>query len=296
MPVGAAAGVGAVGSIYSGIQNSNNASKAMNMQQAALQQNLDLQRQFMAQQQATYGPLQKQLIQMATSDQPLDYGLNSGAIQTNADAAERNLAQQMAMRGLSGSGVQAAGATGLELGRANALSQAFQQGLVNRRNLGVNLLSQYNPAQGPMMVGNALSQQAGMFGNFAGMYNNAAQQSWGGLGQGLNAWAQNYQLQQAINKMNPTITDGTGQAGEDSMLYNGGAAPMAMNGNPYGMGSGVFGPWSLNPQSAQAPLSTGSSMNANSPYGAGSGVFGPWSLSGQTDLSNSNSSNTHSVQ
>ena len=164
----------------------------MGQQQNAANANLALNQQYMQQQESRYGPLMDQYVQQASGSTPLDYGITSGAIQQNYDTAQRNLATQMAARGLSGSGLAGAGTGGLEIGRANALSSAFQQGLVNRRNLGMQVLQHYNPQGAVQGVSNAYGNQQQMYGQYAGMYNQAAAQGYGAASSALGSAAQAY--------------------------------------------------------------------------------------------------------
>jgi len=176
---------------YSAYANNKAAGKAGDQQQAMYQRDLDSREAFQRQQQQLYGPLEQKMIEQASSDQPLYYGQMSGAIQGNYDQAQRGLNTQMAMRGMSGSGLQGAQSTGLEMGRAGALSGAFQQGLQARTNLGMNVLQRYNPAQNQQNMQQGLGQMGGFYGQQAQQFGNAAQQGWGMVGQGASDLMQN---------------------------------------------------------------------------------------------------------
>lgn len=191
-----AVGTAAVG-IVSGISSSNQQSKAMQAQQQAAQQQLQLEQQFMQQQNQLYGPLMQQYVQQASGGAPLDYGLISGGIQGGYDAAQRNLQSQLASRGLSASGLAGAGATGLEIGRAGALSQAFQQGLDRRRQLGLNVLQHYNPGANVQGVAGAFGNMQNLYGQYAGMYGQAAQGAYGSAASALGNAAKGFMMQPA---------------------------------------------------------------------------------------------------
>ena len=194
-------------SAYSASQNAKQASAAMGAQQNAANQNLALEQQYMHQQDQLYKPLMTQYVQEASGSTPLDYGITSGAIQNNYDAAQRNLATQMAARGLGASGLAGAGAGGLEIGRANALSSAFQQGMVNRRNLGLQVLQHYNPQGAVQGVSNALGNQQQMYGQYAGMYNQAAAQGYGAASSALGSAAQVYGMNQQPQAPAPSLSE-----------------------------------------------------------------------------------------
>ena len=193
---------------YSAYANNKAAGKAGDQQQAMYQRDLDSREAFQRQQQQLYGPLEQKMIEQASSDQPLYYGQMSGAIQGNYDQAQRGLNTQMAMRGMSGSGLQGAQSTGLEMGRAGALSGAFQQGLQARTNLGMNVLQRYNPAQNQQNMQQGLGQMGGFYGQQAQNFGNAAQQGWGMVGQGAGALMQNQLL--GGNSWQPAIPQGLG--------------------------------------------------------------------------------------
>jgi len=205
----------AVGSMVVGAYNANQsgkaAGKATDQQNAMYQQDLASRQAFQAQQQQMYGPLEQKMIEQASSDQPLYYGQMSGAIQGNYDQAQRGLNTQMAMRGMSGSGLQGAQSTGLEMGRAGALSGAFQQGLQARTALGMNVLQRYNPFQNQANVQQGLGQMGEFYGQQANKFNQAAASGWGMVGQGASDLMQN-QLGQP-SQVAPTAPEETTTSG-----------------------------------------------------------------------------------
>jgi len=177
---------------YSANQNSKKAGAAMGAQQDAANANLAMEQQYRQQQEQRYGPLMDQYAQQASGGGPLDYGLMSGQIQGNFDQAQRNLATQMAARGLSGSGLAAGATGGMEIGRANALSGAYQTGLDRRRQLGLSVLQHYNPGQDVQGVSQAYGNQQQMYGQYAGMYGQAAQQGYSSAASALGSAASAY--------------------------------------------------------------------------------------------------------
>jgi hypothetical protein len=122
--VGVAA-VGAIGGAVAANQNNKAAEGMFNSQMGLMQQNVNSINAFNQGQQQLYGPLEQQLVQQASSSEPLFFGPMSGQINANFDAGQRNLQTQMAQRGLQGSGLEAGGASGMELGRVGALDTAF---------------------------------------------------------------------------------------------------------------------------------------------------------------------------
>lgn len=280
MPAVAVAGASAVYGAYSANKASQQQSHAMDMQQQAANAQLALEQQFMQQQQGLYGPLERQLVQQASSTQPLDYGVLAGNIQNQYGAAQRDLQASLASRGLSASGIAAGANTGLEIGRANALSAAFQQGLDRRRQFAMGVLSRYNPGANVQGVAGAYGNQQNLYGQYANMYGQAAQQGYGQVGNALgdymtykalmnqpNGFDANAYAQQQMSNIASTPALPMGQ----------GFTPMstAMPYNPQPLGtSGLTGMGYLQPQTPDyspyggAPtitLAGGTNTNTNSP-------------------------------
>ena len=173
---------GLLGGGYSAYESSRKASQNQRAQEQQYQSDLAMRLGLQAQQTGLYGPLENKLVQEASSDQPLWYGQMAGQVNQQYDAGQRNVAAQMASRGLGGSALQGATTAGMEMGRAGALSQAFAQGLQARQALGLNMVSRYQPLMNAMYTSGGYGQLGGYYGQQAGMYNNAAQQGWGNVG------------------------------------------------------------------------------------------------------------------
>lgn len=281
MPMVAVAVVSAAASMYSANKNAQAQSAAMGQQQGAANSQLALQQGFMDQQNSMYGPLMSQYVHEASGDKPLDYGLMSGQIQGGYDAAQRNLQGMLAARGMSASGLGGAGATGLEIGRAGALANAFQTGMDRRRQLGLNVLQHYNPAANVQGVAGAYGNLQNMYGQYSGMYGQAAAQGYGSAASSLGNAAQMWQMNQGGNQTPAGIIQ-PGQAQEvpinnGQVQMEGGPVPMPANyglqqpqgdlfgqSTPFGAGGpgGYFG----NQQQPFQPL--GASMYPAGMYGA----------------------------
>lgn len=184
MATGAAIGT-ALASGYSAYRNNQNAKEAQAQQAQQYQNDLAMRLGLQGQQDRLYGPLENRLVQEASSDQPLYYGQMAGGINRNYDAAQRNLASQMAARGMGGSALQGASTAGMEMGRSGQLAQAFQQGLQARTSLGMNMVSRYQPLMNAMYTSGGYGQLGGMYGQQQGMANMASQQGWGDFGSSL---------------------------------------------------------------------------------------------------------------
>lgn len=213
---GAMVGAAAITAVAGGVEANQNSKKAeglMNQQMGLQQQNVNSVQQFQQGQQQTYGPLEQQLVQQASSDQPLFFGAMKGAVNQNFDQGQRNLQTQMAQRGMAGSGLAAGGATGMELGRSGALDTAFQQGLQSRLQLGQSVLSRYQPMLNQSMLSQAYQGQSGVAGQQGQMYNQAAQQGWNQVGSALGS--------AATGAMLGGLQQPTGTPALNSVLANG---------------------------------------------------------------------------
>lgn len=182
--VGAAVGSALAGG-YSAYRSNQNAKEAQAQQAQQYQNDLAIRLGLQGQQDGLYGPLENRLVQEASSDQPLYYGQMAGGINRNYDAAQRNLASQMAARGMGGSALQGASTAGMEMGRSGQLAQAFQQGLQARTSLGLNMVSRYQPLMNDMYTSGGYGQLGGMYGQQAGQANMASQMGWGDFGSSL---------------------------------------------------------------------------------------------------------------
>lgn len=180
-----AAVVGTGASLYGAGKSSKAGSKAMSQQQQMAQADLDFRKQMYDRYMGLYGPVEERLGAEARSTQPLDYERNYAAIKQNYGDALRNISSSMAMRGMAGSGLDVGAMRGAALGQAGALSGAYGQGLINRRNLGMQLTGrgQIQQAGGAYMGG--MQNLSNLYGQQAGMYNQAAAQGWQGFGQNL---------------------------------------------------------------------------------------------------------------
>ena len=234
-PWGAA--VGGLMGLAGGIMGGKKESAYEEQQKAALAADQAKRDQFAAQQAAVYGPIQKQLGEEAANPTPMNYGANLGAINTQAQQAQQRLGGQMAKEGMIGSGAQAAGQQGIEMGRVGELSQAFNTGLQARNKLGMDLLQHYNPLGNTQLQTGALPS-AMKFG--AGEQASATagmQQGFGAFGTGLAG---------VINGLNKPGGNPGGQQPLSANAYGdwdlansgGGASPagLGFGGNP-GMGS-----------------------------------------------------------
>ncbi len=188
MPVVAAgvAGVGLLVSAYSAHQAGQAQQRAMNLQQSAIQADQAFRQQQYDDYKKQYGPIEQEMTQRASSEQPLNLGPNWARIQSNFDTAGRNATTSLARKGMLGSGQDANSA--LEMGRAYTLSDAFSKGIQARDQLRLQL----------MQAGKNMPQQAGFvaqgnqnlsnfFGNQSNLFANAAAGAGQGISSGLGA-------------------------------------------------------------------------------------------------------------
>jgi len=216
MPAAAVTGAGVLVSAWSAYEGGKRADRAMKMQQGAMNQDLAFRQALFNEWKNTYGPLEKDLVNQAASDQPLNLGPEWAKIQSNFDQAGRNQESALSRSGGLGQGYQRN--SNLEVGRAAALSDAYSQGLQRRDALRMNLFNASK--QMPGQAGN-LSQgfqnMAGLYGNQANTFANASAAGWQGVGTGLSNMG--YLLGQSTKpeaKLNNGVDNGTLAAGLNS--------------------------------------------------------------------------------
>jgi len=182
-PWGAAAG-GLMG-LAGGIMSGNKESAYEDQQRAALAADQAKRDAFSAQQAQVYQPIETQMAHEAASPLPMNYGANLGAINTQAQQSQQRLGGQMAKMGMVGSGAQAAGQQGIEMGRVGELSSAFNTGLQARNKLGMDLLQRYNPLGNTQLDVGALTSSMKFGAGQQVLANQGMQQGFGAFGKGL---------------------------------------------------------------------------------------------------------------
>jgi hypothetical protein len=174
--------------LLGGIEGEEKQNAYESQQQQALAADQARRDALVAQQQAIYGPIQQQMAQEAANPMPLNYGANLGNINRQTQMAGQALDANMAKRGMTGSGLQAAGMQGLEVGRVGELSSAFNSGLNARRELGMGLLQHYNPLGNAELQTGGLEQQMGFGTREQDLYNKSMQEGFGAVGKGLGGF------------------------------------------------------------------------------------------------------------
>ena len=196
---------GAIASVAGGVlgymgaeEQADAAASASSKQQQAMLADLAFRKKLYADFLRDYDtPLLKPLREKAAGEGPMDLGQNWAAIQRNFDTTGRNVEKALAHAGMLGSGYTPSAATGLEMGRATALSDAYQRGIqardAMRMNLGAMGKSMPQQAAG---VSQGLSNMAGFYGGQAANYSAQSAQSMGnaalGFSSGLQAIGENW--------------------------------------------------------------------------------------------------------
>lgn len=184
-PWGAAIG-GAIGLVGGAIAGGK-ADKAKKLAQAEAKkmarEDMNLRKEMYGYEREMTEPLRRKLTGEALSDQPLDYGMMSSRIRQNYANAIR------ALSGDTSSGLSAARAQQARLSQATELAGAYQQGLANKRNLGMSLLGRDQSLQAGMNVGQGYMNLQRMAEMRAAEEGARADAAWGsaasGLGQAL---------------------------------------------------------------------------------------------------------------
>ena len=180
-----AAAIGAVASGYMASQSAKHAGKASSAQEAAAAEDLAFRREQYNRYLGLMGPIEEKLAAEAKSAEPLDYERNAAQVKQNYANAQRGITSAMGLRGMAGSGLDEAAIRGAAYGQAGDLSNAWAQGLTNRRNLGLTLTGRGQIERAAQGVGQGLQGMANLYGNQANQYNQAAQAGWTNFGTGL---------------------------------------------------------------------------------------------------------------
>lgn len=182
----AIAGAGVLMSAYSSHQAGQAQQRAADLQRSAIQSDQAFRQQQYDDYKQTYGPLEQQLVQQASSESPLNLGPNWARIQSNFDQAGRNNEASLARKGMLGSGIDTH--NNLEGTRAYALSDAFSKGLQNRDALRYQLLQAgKNMPQQAGFVAQGNQNLSNFYGNQANLYAGAAGQAGQGISSSLGA-------------------------------------------------------------------------------------------------------------
>lgn len=217
------AGVGAVGSMVGAGKSSGAASKAQAQQEAMQRADLDFRRQQYDRYLGLFGPTEERLAAEARSTMPLDYEQNYAQIKQQYADALRGIQRGSAM-GLP-TGLQVGAGRQAAFGQANALSGAWGQGLINRRNLGLDLTGRGQTERAAGALSGGMQNMANLYGSQAALYNQAAQQGWQGFGQGLGNLA--YSLQRMNQPVAPYSITGTPGVGSNFGNNWGNPVPLA---------------------------------------------------------------------
>lgn len=205
-----AMGVGAAASAYGASQSSRAAGRAADQQKEMAMADLAFRQQQYDRYLGLFGPIEEQLAAEAKSTQPLDYDQNAAAIRQNYAQSLRDITGSMGMRGIAGGGTDIGAQRGAAFRQAGDLSGAWAQGLVNRRNLGMQLTGRGQIGQAAQGVSGGMANLGNFYGQQAGLYNQAAAQGWQNFGQGLQGLANMYG--QGMFNSQPPMTYGQFQS------------------------------------------------------------------------------------
>lgn len=198
MPIGgwllASAVVGAAASIFGGNKAASAAEDAARRQEAMAQQDLAFRQRIYGEQQALYGPLQQRLVALANSDQPLNWAQISGQISNQYSDQVRQVTQ-MGGQGQFG-GLKYDRLTKLGLANATGKVQAYNQGLLNRLNLGTSLAGAGQSATmgAAQMYAQGMGTQSQVYGQQAATFGSAAANAYASAGNTLTNAAMSYAM------------------------------------------------------------------------------------------------------
>ena len=175
--------LGAGASLVGGGKAASAADDASRRQEAMQQQDLAFRQQVYNDQKSLYGPLQQRLVNMANSDQPLNWGQVSGQIANQYSDAVRQV-NQGGGQGQYG-GLKYDRLTKLGLAHATGRVSAYNQGLMNRLNLGLSVSGQNQIMPAASMYAQGMSQASATYGQQAAMFGQGAASAYGAAGTAL---------------------------------------------------------------------------------------------------------------
>jgi hypothetical protein len=196
-PWGAAVG-GAVG-LLSGGKDGDNAGNAMSSQERMQQQDLNFRQGVYENEKALTNPQRQRIQGLAMSDQPLYYAENAANINRQFDQGDKQ-ANYLNYGTNLNFGQDTARLQGNALQRRQALAGAYQTGMQNRTNLLAQSAGMGNALGAAQGVGQAYQSGANMYGNWANMYNQAAQSQAANTGQAAGGLAALGGYMQNMNK------------------------------------------------------------------------------------------------
>ena len=174
--------IGTFASIIGGNKAASAAEDAARRQEAMAQQDLAFRQRVYSEQQALYGPLQQRLVALANSDQPLNWAQISGQISNQYSDQVRQVTQ-MSGQGQFG-GLKYDRLTKLGLANATGKVQAYNQGLLNRLNLGTSLAGAGSSLTmgAAQMYAQGMGTQSQVYGQQAATFGSAAANAYANAG------------------------------------------------------------------------------------------------------------------
>jgi hypothetical protein len=232
--VGTAIGgaIGLVAGAIGGISASKARKKAQQQANKIAREDLAFRKQVYGEEQRLYGPLKQRLVGEAMSSEPLDYAQISGRIRENYANALRRINET--------SGIGAARSQSARLKMATELAGAYGQGLANRRNLGLTLMSKDQTATYANQLGRSYENMAEVARQEQAAYEQSAAQNWQAAASGLGQLAYGVSgimgggTNQPMTKAGATFT--VGQVANSTPTYGGGLNTATVSGGLTGGG------------------------------------------------------------
>ena len=193
--------IGGMFSMIGGNRAASAAEDAARRQEAMAQQDLNFRREVYNQQQALYGPLQQRLVALANSDQPLNWAQVSGQISNQYSDQVRQI-NQMGGQGQYG-GLKYDRLAKLGLANATGKVAAYNQGLLNRLNLGTQLLGAGQSATmgAAQMYAQGMGNQSQVYGQQAATFGSAAANAYASAGNSVGNSIATYSALKSLGKI-----------------------------------------------------------------------------------------------
>jgi hypothetical protein len=233
-PWGAAIGgaVGLVGGFLGGKKMDAAAKEAKRERKLYGEQQMAMNKELYDQERKIMRPIKERLGAEAMSSEPLDYAQISGRIRENYANALRRINET--------SGIGAARSQSARLKMATELAGAYGQGLANRRNLGLTLMSKDQTATYANQLGRSYENMAEVARQEQAAYEQSAAQNWQAAASGLGQLAYGVSgimgggTNQPMTKAGATFT--VGQVANSTPTYGGGLNTATVSGGLTGGG------------------------------------------------------------
>lgn len=192
--------IGAGVSLYGANKAAQQQREAMRMQQGYMDADIAFRMRQYEDEKAWIDPLRKKMMGYVNAEGPMHWGEQKDAIEQQFGMAQRQMGEEQARSGLTGSDVQAGNLRTGALKKAQALAGAYNKGMMDKMELARSLLGQKDTMAAAGLVAQGYSNAANMYGGYANQYGQAAAQGWSNAASAIGGMSQNLASRYATNQ------------------------------------------------------------------------------------------------